>query len=261
MMAEAIMSGMLSGGFSASDIEGADPDVRRGEYIAKKYGVRISTDNREPAARCDVLLMAVKPQYFPGVVQSLSPALSPGHRIVSIMAGVTTDTIEKELRCHAEPDRILPVVRVMPNTPAMVRAGITCVCAGKTAAEQDVEFAKKIFLTVGSVVDVDERLMDAATGVAGCGPAYIYMVIEALADGGVMMGLPRGLSQKLAAGMVKGAAEMVLADMGHPGQLKDNVCSPGGATIEGVYTLERAGLRGAYMEAVKAGTEKCGNIK
>jgi pyrroline-5-carboxylate reductase len=261
MMAEAIISGMLGGGFSPSDVEGADPDASRREYMEGKYGIRVCADNQELAAGCEVLVLAVKPQYFSGAAATLCPALTPRHRIVSIMAGVRTDAIEMALRCSGKPDVTLPVVRVMPNTPAMVRAGITCVCAGKAASEQDVEFAKRMFRTVGSVADVDERLMDAATGVAGCGPAYVYMAIEALADGGVMMGLPRRLSQQLAAETVKGAAEMVLADLGHPGQLKDNVCSPGGATIEGVYALERAGLRGAFMEAVRVGADKCAGIK
>ncbi|MCL1804883.1 MAG: pyrroline-5-carboxylate reductase [Clostridiales bacterium] len=258
MMAEAVVSGMLKGGFAPEDIRGADPDGKRREHMEKTYGIRCTADNGELAGACEVLVMAVKPQYFAGAAEALRPGLRPSHRVISIMAGVTTAQLESAL----QPGRggALPVVRVMPNTPAMVGAGVTCLCAGSKAGERDVEFAKKIFETVGAVIPLEERLIDAATGVAGCGPAYVYMIIEAMADGGAMMGLPRQVAQKLAAEAVRGAAEMVLAGQGHPGQLKDGVCSPGGATIEGVYALEKAGLRGAMMEAVKAGAEKCANI-
>jgi pyrroline-5-carboxylate reductase len=259
MMAEAIISGMLKGGFAPGDIWGADPDAGRRAHMSGAYGIHATGDNQEAAAQCGVLVLAVKPQYFSTAAALLQPALTPDHRIISIMAGVTTGRLESELR-YGGGESVLPVVRVMPNIPATVRAGITCLCAGSKASEEDVAFARKIFLTVGSVADMDESMIDAATGIAGCGPAYIYMLIEALADGGVLMGLPRQLAQRLAAGMVKGAAEMVLADCGHPGELKDKVCSPGGATIAGVYSLEKSGLRGAVIEAVIAGAEKCKSL-
>ena len=260
MMAEAIISGMLKGGFKPGDIWGADPDGKRRDHMAEKYGIEVTADNQALAGCCDVLVLAVKPQYYPAAAAALRPVLRSGHSLVSIMAGITTERLENDLRRGEGEGAVLPVVRVMPNTPAMVASGVTCLCAGSQAAAGDIKLAKEIFQTVGSVIEVEERLIDAATGVAGCGPAYIYMIIEALADGGVMMGLPRQLASKLAAEMVKGAAQMVLSDLGHPGQLKDSVCSPGGATIEGVYTLEKAGLRGALMEAVKTGAEKCARI-
>ena len=262
MMAEAIISGMLAGGFAAADIRAADPDGRRREHMATTYGIEMTFDNQALAEACGVLVVAVKPQYFSEAASVLRPALRPGHRIISIMAGVSTIRLEQELRCGGPDEALaLPVVRVMPNIPAMVRSGITCICAGSLAESADVELAKEIFLTVGAVAEMEEHMIDAATGVAGCGPAYVYMMIEALADGGVMMGLPRLLSQQLAAETVRGAAQMVAAGGGHPGELKDRVCSPGGATIAGVYALETSGFRGAVMEAVVAGAEKCKKIR
>ncbi|MCL1849725.1 MAG: pyrroline-5-carboxylate reductase [Clostridiales bacterium] len=261
MMAEAIISGMVKGGFEPGEIWGADPEVGRREHMQAAYGIQVTERNEELAAQCEVLVMAVKPQYFQNAVRALRPALKPEHRIISIMAGVTTQQLEHDLRCFEDGQvLVLPVVRVMPNSPAMVNAGITCLCVGSTARQEDVDFARRVFQTVGTVMDVEESLIDAATGVAGCGPAYVYMMIEAMADGGVMMGLPRQAAQRLAAEMVKGAAQMVLAGYGHPGELKDKVCSPGGATIAGVYALEKSGLRGAMMEAVIAGAEKCKRI-
>ena len=261
LMAEAIIGGMLDGGFSQVEVLASDLDVKRREYIVEKYGIRVEEDNQTLAGLCDVLIVAVKPQYFPKAAKELCPALRSGHKIISIMAGITTVQLENDLRAVSDSDAILSVVRVMPNMPAMARAGVTCLCAGSRAADADVALTRRIFSMVGSVTDVSEPLIDAATGVAGCGPAYLYMIIEAMADGGVLMGLPRPLAQLLAAEAVKGSAEMVLAGFGHPGQLKDNVCSPGGATIEGVYSLERSGLRGAMMEAVRAGAEKCKHIQ
>ena len=261
VMAEAIISGMLQGGFSAGDIHGADPDEKRRAHMRETYGIHVTEDNLALADACEVLVLAVKPKYYPVVARLLRNAMKPKHRLISIMAGISTTQIEHDLRCFEEGQmRVLPVVRVMPNTPAMVRSGVTSLCAGSMAGQADIGMAKGIFGTVGTVLDVEERLLDAATGVAGCGPAYVYMLIEAMADGGVMMGLPRDVAQGLAAEMVRGSAEMILAGLGHPGELKDKVCSPGGATIEGVYALEGAGFRGIIMDAVKAGTEKCGKL-
>ena len=258
VMSEAIIGGMLKGGFVPEDIWGADPDANRRAYMIAKYGIHITESNQALAAECGVLVMAVKPQVFPDAAASLRPALTPGHSILSIVTGITTGQLETELRC-AELGRqaCLPVIRAVPNTPAAVQAGVTCLCPGKSAGEADMDLAKEIFRTVGAVADAAEDYMDVATGVAGCGPAYIYMLIEALADGGVMMGMPRKLSLQLAAETVKGAAAMVLAGDAHPETLKDEVCTPGGATIAGVYALEKAGLRGAVMEAVRVGVEKC----
>ena len=258
MMAEAIISGMLKGGFSADDIRGADPEAARRERMSSVYGIQVTEDNQALVSWSDTIVLAVKPQYFQAAVRVIRPVLNARHRIISIMAGVTTAQIEHDLRCFADDQMtVLPVIRVMPNNPAMVGAGITCMCGGSMACLEDHEFARGIFETVGEVADVNEALMDAATGVAGCGPAYVYMFIEAMADGGVMMGLSRQLAVRLAAEAVEGAARMVLEGRGHPGELKDMVCSPGGATIAGVRSLEKAGLRGAVMEAVIEGAEKC----
>lgn len=271
MMAEAIIGGMLKGGFSSSEIWGSDPQISRREYMQEKYGITVTGDNKELVNACNVLVLAVKPQYYGSVVPELQKVLRSEHRIISIMAGITTARMEEDLRSWkkvprkavidtAQPAKptgeILSIIRVIPNTPAVVGAGITAICAGSQVEQADMDLAKQIFSAVGSVVDAEEHLINAISGVSSCGPAYVYMMIQALADGGVMMGLPRHLAHKLAAEMVRGAAQMVLEDTGHPEELKDKVCSPGGTTIEGVYALEKAGFRGAVMEAVKVGTEK-----
>jgi pyrroline-5-carboxylate reductase len=254
MMAEAIIGGMLRGGFAPSEIRVSDIQASRRQYIEEQYGVAAAADNRELAKACGVLVLAVKPQYYPNVAPDLQEVLRPDHRIISIMAGVTISRLEKDLCAHS--GDCLSVIRVMPNTPALVGAGVTAICAGSRVKPEDAALAKRIFSAVGTAVETEEHLINAFSGVASCGPAYVYMMIEALADGGVMMGLPRGLALQLAAEMVRGSAQMVISGAGHPEELKDKVCSPGGTTIEGVYALEKAGFRGALMEAVRVSTEK-----
>ena len=260
VMAEGILSGMLRGGFSPDEVMGADPDASRRAFLAEKYGIATVEDNQELASRSDLLVFAVKPQYFEKALLQVRPALRPGHKVISIMAGVTIARLEKDLRRDESDFPTLSVVRVMPNVSVKVQAGVTSLSAGSMASPEDVERARRLFGTVGSVVEIEERLMDAATGLAGCGPAYVALIIEALADGGVLAGLSRKQAQILAAETVMGAAKMVLADVEHPAKLKDDVCSAGGATIEGVYALERHGLRAALIEAVKAGADKCSRI-
>jgi len=257
VMAEAIISGMLKSGYDRENIWCSDPVESRLEHMKTGYGINVMGNNRDLAEGCDVLVLAVKPQNFQNVVRELKPCIKSSHKLISIMAGVSTSQIEHDLRYFSDGEIVvLPVVRVMPNTPAMACAGVTCMTPGSKANAEDLAFARSMFKTVGEVADIDEALMDAATGISGCGPAYIYMIIEAMADGGVMMGMSRQMAQKLAAETVRGAAQMVLSGFGHPGELKDKVCSPAGATIAGVYALEQAGLRGAVMEAVIEGTEK-----
>jgi len=253
-MGEAILAGLIDGSLIAPElIEVAEPNPELNAHISQTYGV-VCVDDAARIAHAQTALFAIKPQVFRQVAEHLaaSEGFAP-ERVISIAAGITTETIGEYFPYAS-------VIRVMPNTPAIVQHGVTNLCAGKAASPVDVELAKRIFHTVGSVVEVEEKLMDAVTGLAGCGPAYVSMIIEALADGGVLAGVPRKLAQKLAAETVLGAAMLVLADVDHPGKLKDDVCSAGGAAIEGVYVLERSGLRGALMEAVTAGADKCGRI-
>jgi pyrroline-5-carboxylate reductase len=250
MMGEAIIGGMLKSGWQAEQIWGSDPSEDRRAYMQKKYNIQVCSDNQTVMKHTDVQVLAVKPQYFSLVLPDIVPLVSEDTHILSIMAGITTQRIEQALDVKAH------VVRVMPNTPALVGSGTTAICAGSYADEADLALARQIFAAVGSVVQVEERLINAVSGVSGCGPAYIYVIIQALADGGVRMGLSRKLALQLAAETVRGAAQMVLESGEHPESLKDKVCSPGGTTIEAMYALEKAGLRFAMMEAVAVSTQK-----
>mgnify|MGYP000901791728 CR=1 FL=1 len=254
MMAEAIISGMLKSGFAPEDIWGSNRRQERRHYMNKTYGIRTVEQNTEILKNCDPVVIAVKPQYFPAIQAELENCEKKNLRVISIMAGISIRRLQEVLRPDAR------VLRAMPNTPAMIGEGVTALCADEKVEAVDLELAKKIFSSIGKVYEIEERLIDAFAGVAGCGPAYAYMMIQALADGGVRMGLPRQLAQDLAAEMLRGSAGMVLAGKGHPEELKDKVCSPGGTTIEGVYALEKAGFRAALMEAVQVSTEKSARL-
>jgi pyrroline-5-carboxylate reductase len=214
-----------------------------------ELGINVSTDNFETVSNCDVLIVAVKPRIIKNVLRDINPHI--GHRLViSIAAGITTDAIEAELGdiCH--------VIRVMPNIAATVGEAASAICAGRNASVEDAEVAMAIFNSVGIATIVPEHLMDAVTGLSGSGPAYIFPVIEALADGAVYEGLDRENALKLAAQTVLGAAKMVLETGMHPGELKDMVASPGGTTIRGVHVLEQNNVRSAFMDAVIKSSER-----
>jgi pyrroline-5-carboxylate reductase len=256
MMAEA-----LGGGFN-------DTKVCRWERIFctdtnedrlnlfKSFGACACETNAELCEKADVIFVAVKPYAAKTVLEAVSEILmkkSDERRkklVVSICAGVTLETLEK-----AAGDEVA-VVRVMPNTPCLVGASAAALAKGKSCTQEQAEIAMKLMEAVGICVQVEEKLLDAVTGVSGSGPAYIYQVIEAMSDGGVLAGLPRDISTKLAAQTVMGAAKMVLEKGTHPGQLKDQVTSPGGTTIAGVHELEKAGVRCAFMNAVKAASDR-----
>jgi len=254
-MATAIASGMVdvgllkSGEWWASSPGGAEALVALGSGAA--------SSNVEVVKQSDVVILAVKPQMLTapgGVMEELSAALQETEHnplIVSIAAGVTLATLEARL---ADGSR---VVRVMPNTPSLCGRGTAAVCAGSAATGADTALVSRLFGAVGEAYVIEEKLMDAFTGLAGSGPAYVYMFVEALADGGVAAGLPRPLATELAARTVEGGAAMVLETGRHPGELKDEVCSPAGATIEAVRELERAGFRHACIEAVLASYKRC----
>ncbi|PLX82785.1 MAG: pyrroline-5-carboxylate reductase, partial [Desulfuromonas sp.] len=207
-------------------------------------------DNKELVSRSEIVLLAVKPQVVQAVVGEMAPAFSDDNLLVSILAGVTTERLEVLLGGSPR------VVRTMPNTPALVGAGAAALCSGKYAREDDLTLACSIFESLGAAKVVSEEQMDAVTGLSGSGPAYVYTIIEALADGGVQQGLPRDVAHALAVQTVYGAAKMVKDTGSHPAALRDQVCSPGGTTISGVRALEDGGVRAALMAAVSAAAKR-----
>lgn len=204
----------------------------------------------EVMGRSDVLVLAVKPHHVPEVLEALKEGFVERHLLVSIAAGVPLSTMSEALGSQSR------LVRVMPNTPALVGAGASAFALGGTATPEDGKLVEQMLSTVGIAVQVPENLLDAVTGLSGSGPAYIYQIIEALSDGGVRVGLPRPIATQLAAQTVLGAARMVLETGEHPGALKDAVTSPGGTTITGLQTLENGGVRGHLINAVVAATER-----
>lgn len=245
-MGEALVAGMLRAGLvRADDVRLSDADEGRVARAAAKLGVR-GAGNAEAARGADVVIVAVKPEHVPDVLGDVSPAAAEGALIASVAAGVSIATLLRHLPPKAA------VVRVMPNTPALIGAGATALAPGPGVEAEKIDLVRRLFAAVGTVHVVSEGVMDAVTGLSGSGPAYVYMFIEALADGGVLAGLPRETALQLAAKTVAGAAEMVLQTGRHPGELKDMVASPGGTTIAGVATLEDRGLRAAVMRAVAA---------
>ena len=249
-MAEALIGGLLASKVSEPQlICGTDPVGARRDLLKSRFGILVGEDNARAADGADLVLLAVKPQVLPAVLRDAGSALS-GKLVVSIAAGVTSAWIRERVSAARG------IVRAMPNTPALVREGVTALAYQPDLAADDVATVRAFFEAVGSVVPVEERLMDAVTGLSGSGPAYVFVAIEALADGGVKMGLPRATAQLLAAQTVLGAARMVLERGEHPATLKDQVASPGGTTIAGLHQLEVGGMRGCLMAAVEAATKR-----
>jgi pyrroline-5-carboxylate reductase len=209
-----------------------------------KTAVVPGTDNRAAARNADVILLCVKPQTVAAVVDEIAPDLNERKLLISAAASVDTDYIERRL------NKRVPVIRAMPNTPSMVGEGVTAIARGKFAAKKDIEMAEKLFGAVGKTVVVDEKNMDAITGLSASGPAFIYIILESLAEGGVKAGLSRELATMLAAQMALGAAKVALETGDHPALLKDMVTTPAGCTIDGILELEEGGLRVTLIKAV-----------
>ncbi|HJM41900.1 MAG: pyrroline-5-carboxylate reductase [Nitrospinota bacterium] len=248
-MAEALIRGLLEAGIAgAGSICVSDVAADRLTHLRDRYRVRTTADNAEAAGRADIVFLAVKPQNMEEALEAVAPGLKDSCLVVSIMAGVPTHKIEDRLGGKGR------VVRVMPNAAALVGQGAAGVAGGKRARGRDVETVVGLLGSVGRAIVVNEAQMDAVTGLSGSGPAYAAVVIEALADGGVLMGLPRETALRLAAQTVAGTAAMVLEAGEHPGRIKDQVASPGGTTIEGLAALEDGGLRGILIRAVEAAT-------
>lgn len=250
-MATALASGLVRAGIADKEnIVASDVSPQARTSFAEAIGARTTAYNPDVAKACQILFVAVKPDQVEELLKEISPIMSEKHLVISIAAGVPILKLEAALWPGTR------VVRVMPNTPALVGASASAFALGKSANADDASLVSRLFSAVGSAYQVKESLLDAVTGLSGSGPAFVYMVIEALSDGGVAAGLPRDVSTKLAAQTVLGGAKMVLETGLHPGALKDQVTSPGGTTIEGVHELEKGGLRAALMNAVRAASDK-----
>ncbi len=251
-MGEALLGGLLNAGLTDPDhLICSDVDEGRLKDLNKRFGVQISQDNISVIRRSDIVVFALKPQVMPKVVSETVKALDEDKVIISIAAGVPMAAIADRS------DKLLRIIRAMPNVNVFVSEGATAIAACQHAKAEDLELATAIFNSVGRCVTVQsEGHLDAVTGLSGSGPAYGFIMIEALADGGVKMGLTRGEALLLAAQTLLGAAKMHLETGKHPGQLKDMVTSPGGTTIAGVHALEKGGLRSILMDAVESATRR-----
>jgi pyrroline-5-carboxylate reductase len=250
-MATALAKGFIRAGLvTPKQVIASDVNEDACAAFVKETGAKTTAFNPDVAKFAEILILAVKPDQVAGALSEIRDDFTEEHLLVSIAAGVTLAKLEAALGAGAR------IIRVMPNTPALVGASATGFALGASATGADAEIATKLFSAVGVAFQVKESLLDAVTGLSGSGPAYVYLFIESLSDGGVAAGLPRDIATKLAAQTVLGAAKMVLETGQHPGALKDMVTSPGGTTIEGVHELEKGKLRGTVMSAVRAATDK-----
>ena len=249
-MAEAMIRGLLRGGvFAPGDVIASGPRAERMRELAEGYGIRTTANNREAAA-ARIVVLSVKPQILSKVLDEIAGAIDPEALVISIAAGVPVAAIQARLPGGTR------VVRAMPNTPALVDAAATAIAGGEHARESDLADAKRIFDSIGITVVLEESLLDAVTGLSGSGPAYVFLILEALSDAGVKVGLSRRTAQLLAAQTVLGSAKLLLETNEHPGRLKDMVTSPGGTAITGLHTLEHGGVRTTLMNAVEAATRR-----
>jgi pyrroline-5-carboxylate reductase len=250
-MATALARGFIRANLvPASQVLGSDTSPAASATFARETGAQTTPANREVLAFAKVLLLAVKPDQVGRVLAEVREQFTPDHLLISIAAGVPLARLEAGLGANAR------LIRVMPNTPALVGLSATAFALGQKASPADAELAQRLFSAVGLAFQLKEALLDAVTGLSGSGPAYVYLAIEALSDGGVAAGLPRDIATKLAAQTVLGSAKMVLDTGLHPGALKDMVTSPGGTTIEGLHELEKARFRAALISAVRAAADK-----
>ena len=250
-MARALASGFVQAGLAdGSDILAFDPSEAAEKAFSEAVpGAQLEVSNADVVTASDIVFLAVKPQYMASAMSAVREAVTTDTLFVSIAAGIRLETLTAELRSTR-------VIRVMPNTPALVGVGAAGFAAGEGATEEDCQLVNRLLSAIGLAYEVPERLLDAVTGLSGSGPAFVYMMIEAFSDGGVLMGLPRETALRLAAQMVKGAAEMVLETGQHPGVLKDHVASPAGTTIAGIQAMEEGAVRAACIRAVQAASER-----
>ena len=250
-MATALAQGWLQSGLTASQhLCASDPIPAARDQFSKTTGADALTDNSRVVSQSDILVLAVKPQNMPELLGEIRAGIQARHLLISIAAGITLKQIADAVGADKR------IIRVMPNTPCLVGASASAFALSSTTTPADLQLAELLLNSVGRAVQVPEKLLDAVTGLSGSGPAFVAVIIEALSDGGVRMGLPRDLATMLAAQTVLGSAKLLLETGLHPGQLKDMVASPAGTTIAGLHALERGGLRAALIDAVEAATKR-----
>jgi pyrroline-5-carboxylate reductase len=250
-MAEAMIGGMIESNIIPK--EKIMASARTHKTIAEinnTYGISTTLDNKEVSRFADILILAVKPDLHERVIAELKNNMKNEAIVITIAAGITLADVERAFAYN------IKAVRTMPNTPSLVREGMTVLCPNEYINEEEIQEVERLFQSFGKTERLEEKLMDAVPAISGSSPAYVYMLIEALADGGVQQGIPRDKAYRLASQAILGAAKMVLETGNHPGALKDSVCTPGGATIEAVTTLEKKKFRGAVLAAMESCTEK-----
>lgn len=254
-MAEALIKGMINSSIiKPENILTSDVRKDRLEFLHNTYKVQIASDNLDAIKKAGIIILSVKPQTILEVLDQISESANDSKLIISIAAGISLEIIQRAL--DKEDSKALRLIRAMPNTPALIQTGATAMSKGVNALEEDMKTADEIFSAVGKVVEVNEDLMDAVTGLSGSGPAYIFLIIEALIDAGVKAGLPRDISMTLSVQTVLGAAKLVSESGEHPEKLKDMVTSPGGTTLAGLHALEKGELKVVLMNAVKSATKR-----
>lgn len=250
-MAEAMIRGIIRNEVIKPDqIIASDISVERKDHLSKAFGIGIAKNNTLLVDQSTVIFLAVKPQVVPAVLKDIGPNMGGEKLLISIAAGVPIQTLTNGLPKGPR------IIRTMPNTPATVMEGAMAIACDSPARPEDLETVETLFRPIGQTVRVEEKLIDAVTGLSGSGPAYVFMILEALADGGVKMGLPRDVAETLAAQTLLGSAKLFLETRTNPGQLKCMVTSPGGTTISGIHELEKGGLRASLMNAVEAATKR-----
>ena len=250
-MASAMMGGILNNQIlSVDEVMGSNPGSQKRESVKKQFGIYVTADNNEVVEKADVIVLSVKPQFYEEVISEIREFIRENQIVITIAPGKTlawlTEKFGKEVK----------LVRTMPNTPALVGAGMTAMCPNEHMTEEEIAYVRTLLESFGRVEIVSERLMDTVVSISGSSPAYVFMMIEAMADAAVSVGMPRAQAYQFAAQAVMGSAKMVLETGKHPGELKDMVCSPGGTTIEAVRTLEEYGFRSGIIEAMKVCEEK-----
>ena len=252
---------LKQGLFASNQVIATTKHAERAAALAEDLGIAVTTDNREAVKGADIVLLTIKPQTVADLLQEIAPEIGADALLVSVAASVPTRFVEEQLAAAASGKRDkVPVVRVMPNTPAAVDCGMTAICGGTDASTHHLEVARAMFDAVGRTIVVDEKHMDAVTGLSASGPAFAYIILESLAEAGVKVGLPRDIATLLAAQTMKGAASVVLETGDHPALLKDAVTTPAGCTIDGILELEEGKLRVTLIKAVVKATSRAGEL-
>lgn len=254
-MGEALIEGLMRKRASEFQLSASTHNVERAKDLGLKFKIPCHTDNARLVQECKVIILCVKPHQARSVLKPLAEYFTKNHLLISISASVTLEQLTKWISGNA------PLIRAMPNTPALIGEGATAICASEVCSGEDLNLALSIFEAVGSTVVVEENLMDGVTGLSGCGPAYVYLIIEALSEAGVKVGLSRKVATLLATQTLLGASKMVLARGEHPAFLKDEVTTPAGCTIDGLMALEEGKLRVTLIKAVLAATKRSAKLR